>query len=73
MTKRVEESRMGLRTRVRLPPGPLDGVLAEPQLKKCEITLYENVFGVRFFSDEDSIRTKSLTKALAVKLMLFYF
>ena len=42
----VEVQGMGFWTRVRLPPNQLDGVQEEPQLKKCKICLYENVFGI---------------------------
>ena len=43
---------MGLWTRVRLPPNPLDGVLEEPRLKRCKLSLYENVFGITFYINE---------------------
>ena len=46
LTMIVEVQGMGFWTRVRLPSTPLDGVQEAPQLKKCKICLYENVFGI---------------------------
>ena len=48
----VEGQGIGFWTRVRLPSTPLDGVLEEPRLKRCKLSLYENVFGITFYINE---------------------
>ena len=55
----VEGQGISLWTRVRLPSTPLDGVQEEPQLKKCKVGLYENVFGITFYLNEHDTVTQA--------------